>query len=308
MAYDKVVNSAALDAAMTATADAIRVKSGDDDAIAWDSSTGFADAIEAIPSDGSAITDGIVVTARDADGYAIEVDFYGSVLEPNQFFGGSDYSAIARTWKNLTKINTKNTVTQIRDFALGALPSWDASSGFDFAAVTTIGEKAFFYSKVDADIVLPRYSGGGGYTFAYAALTGITCDILEQVPNAMCDQCQSLMHVDMPSAKIIGVYSAICFRGCTALETATFGSVGHPVQSCQNDVFTQCNQSWLAITMYTTGAKVDTLLANIRNGATNATIIIKAAEDTAYTFDDGMSMSFAAGKTIITSTVEEAST
>ena len=50
MAYDKVVDSAALDAAMTYTANRIRNKTGGTDQIAWDSAKGFGDAVDAITS------------------------------------------------------------------------------------------------------------------------------------------------------------------------------------------------------------------------------------------------------------------
>lgn len=52
MAYDKVVDSAALDAAMTYTANRIRAKTGDTNQIAWDSAKGFGDAVDAISSGG----------------------------------------------------------------------------------------------------------------------------------------------------------------------------------------------------------------------------------------------------------------
>ena len=52
MAYDKVVDSAALDAAMTYTASRIRNKTGDTNQIAWDSAKGFGDAVDAISSGG----------------------------------------------------------------------------------------------------------------------------------------------------------------------------------------------------------------------------------------------------------------
>lgn len=48
MAYDKLIDSAKLDAAMNATADAIRAKTGDTADIPWDESNGFADAISGI--------------------------------------------------------------------------------------------------------------------------------------------------------------------------------------------------------------------------------------------------------------------
>ena len=52
MAFDKVVDSAALDAAMTYTANRIRNKTGDTNQIAWDSAKGFGDAVDAISSGG----------------------------------------------------------------------------------------------------------------------------------------------------------------------------------------------------------------------------------------------------------------
>lgn len=52
MAYDKVVDSEKLDAAMAATANAIREKGGTDDSIAWDETTGFADAVSEIEAGG----------------------------------------------------------------------------------------------------------------------------------------------------------------------------------------------------------------------------------------------------------------
>lgn len=55
MAVDKLVDSTKLDAALEATADAIREKTGDTDDIAFDlaTETGFAEAVASIPSGGS---------------------------------------------------------------------------------------------------------------------------------------------------------------------------------------------------------------------------------------------------------------
>ena len=52
MAYDKIVDSTALDAAMIYTANRIRNKTGDTNQIAWDSAKGFGDAVDAISSGG----------------------------------------------------------------------------------------------------------------------------------------------------------------------------------------------------------------------------------------------------------------
>ncbi len=48
MSYDKIVDSAKLDAAMTASAAAIRAKTGDTAKIAWNETTGFSSAISQI--------------------------------------------------------------------------------------------------------------------------------------------------------------------------------------------------------------------------------------------------------------------
>ena len=52
MAFDKVVDSAQLDAAMIYTANRIRNKTGDTNQIIWDSAKGFGDAVDAISSGG----------------------------------------------------------------------------------------------------------------------------------------------------------------------------------------------------------------------------------------------------------------
>lgn len=54
MAYDKVVDSAQLDAALTYTANRIRNKTGDTNQIIWDSAKGFGDAVDTITTGSSA--------------------------------------------------------------------------------------------------------------------------------------------------------------------------------------------------------------------------------------------------------------
>lgn len=54
MALDKIVDSTELDAAMTYTAGRIRAKTGSADQIAWDSTKGFGDAVDAITGGSSA--------------------------------------------------------------------------------------------------------------------------------------------------------------------------------------------------------------------------------------------------------------
>jgi hypothetical protein len=51
MAYDKVIDSALLNAGMTATADAIRAKTGRTDPIVWEAENGFKSAVEGIQTE-----------------------------------------------------------------------------------------------------------------------------------------------------------------------------------------------------------------------------------------------------------------
>lgn len=55
MAYDKVIDSSALDAGMTATANAIRAKTGGSSPIAWDHENGFKAAVEGISGGGGGV-------------------------------------------------------------------------------------------------------------------------------------------------------------------------------------------------------------------------------------------------------------
>ena len=75
MAFDKLVDSTQLDGALTATANAIRAKTGSSAGIAWNSSTGFADAVGEISGGGggdeAAVVfidyDGTVITTKTKD-------------------------------------------------------------------------------------------------------------------------------------------------------------------------------------------------------------------------------------------------
>ena len=62
MAVDKLVDSSALDAALTATANSIRSKTGSSSSITWDASDGFSDAISAIQTVNNQAKSGITPT------------------------------------------------------------------------------------------------------------------------------------------------------------------------------------------------------------------------------------------------------
>ena len=101
MAYDKVVDSALLDAGMTATADAIRAKTGQTAPVPWENANGFASAIAGIATGGGG--------GENPLDYAIGLAyaFYGATFpsgtELNVSFG--DKAAMRSGYPNTNVLN-----------------------------------------------------------------------------------------------------------------------------------------------------------------------------------------------------------
>ena len=238
--------------------------------------------VENTQDGGGTITDGIVVKARDADGKPTAADFYISVIDANML---GEQDSRSRYW--LTELTTANFINPVTDIKQHGL---------------------HLNSKLT-----------GSYTFYINSLNqqAITkCNALEGLSLPECTSAGSQCVQNMTSLKTL--YMPKCtsydnphnsyapFINCTALETAQLGSVGYSVGVMgqvsdgvmTSKCFNGCTQSGLTITLYCKGTEADTLLANIRANATNATIIIKASESTTYN-----SVSYAAGDTMITSEV-----
>lgn len=250
---------------------------------------------------GDAITDGIVVKERDADGYATVVDFYGTSIRTAQFFGGNPYGAADVTpFKHLVRINTKNIVVSIDAYGLAGLPNLQPQ-GLDLSRVERLSGMQFGTGSNSAEFALicPQCVEITENGCRRSGITSASFPALTKIGNAAFSGCTRVKAIAIPKITALGIYTATIFNGCTALETLDIGSVGHAVTSWGSENFSGCTQSGLVVTLYTTGEKVDALNANVRDGATNATIIIKAAADTTYN-----GAAYAAGDTIITSTPE----
>ena len=85
MPYDKIIDSAKLDGALSATANAIRAKNGDNAKIPWDTSTGFASAISAIES-GAKVASGTVTLSSDKNLSTSALTVSGIGFKPSQIF------------------------------------------------------------------------------------------------------------------------------------------------------------------------------------------------------------------------------
>lgn len=128
MAYDKVIDSSKLNSAMTATANAIRGKTGGTSQIAWNESTGFASAVETIEvGDGDAenvvkqfldtgVEEIVNTTATQVRGYC----FYGHPLKKadfgsklkyirhHAFYGCTDLKTLILRRNGVVALATKN--------------------------------------------------------------------------------------------------------------------------------------------------------------------------------------------------------
>lgn len=250
---------------------------------------------------GATITDGIVVKERNVDGYATVVDFYGTDIHVAQFYGGNAYGAAQITpFKYLTTINTKNAVTFIDSYGLSGLPNLQPQ-GLDLSHVQEI-HGLRFDTGANAEtfpIYCPACTKITDNGCRGSGITSAELPELTEIGNAAFADCERVKVISIPKITALGIYTSAIFKNCKAMETLDVGSIGHAVTSWGSGNFDGCTQAGLVITMHTTGAKTDALIASIRDGATNATIIIKAAEDTTYGGKD-----YAAGDTIITSTPE----
>lgn len=152
MAYDKVIDSAVLDGAMTATADAIREKAGSSDKIAWDEAEGFKAAVETIQT-GYAAVEEKAVSFWDYDGTLL----YSYSLEEAQALEGlpplpDREGLICQGWNW-----TLEEVRAVTDFAdIGAMYITDDGATrlhLDISGVTTTVDLHFSQSIAGGVVV-----------------------------------------------------------------------------------------------------------------------------------------------------------
>lgn len=251
---------------------------------------------------GGSISDGVEILERNATGFTTKARLYGSgPVYAYQFAcGNSNGRNSIGPWQALAEIEVAYKPSSIETLAFVGLNTL-TSFTCDTSEVLSLGQNAFRLVTGIGAMTFPKVTTMGSDVFMGSSITSASFPVFNgQVPNEAFRSCSNLASVSFPRATKIGVYTSLVFKDCTALATAEFGSVGYPIIGIMNDAFSGCTQSGLTITVYTTGSYVSTLLANIRNGASNATIIIKASEATTYN-----GTSYAAGDTIVTSTPSE---
>ena len=261
MAFDKVVDSAQLNGAMTATADAIRAKTSESASIAWSLATGFADAINAIPIGGTGWETAPESWATGLVDKTLSGSVYGSMV----------LNIRAYAFANCAQL-TGVEFPECREIGGNAFLYCSALTSVSFPLCTTIGENAFQNCAVLTSVSSPFCSMIRDNAFqSCSALTSVNFSACTTIGNRAFQDCSALTSVNFPFCSTIAGYA---FQSCTALTSVSFPvcrmisyctfsrctaltSVSFPVCRAISDyAFIYC---YRLISLYLTGSSICTL-------------------------------------------------
>lgn len=219
MAYDAFVDSVKLNAALRATASAIRSKTGSSGSIAFNMSTGFASAISSISTGGN--------VGGYIDATLTSVSSNTTAIRSYCFYGFGD----------LTSISFPNCET-IGQYAFYGCSKLDYAY---FPWCFTVGSSAFRGCTSMSTVVLTRCTQIKNHAF-YNCEGLIIADGLASVTRVETQAfayCNNLNMIVLPSAYIIG---SSAFMGCTNLSVAYLGQyVSELSMYLSANAFYECN-------------------------------------------------------------------
>lgn len=172
-------------------------------------------------------------------------------------FSGISSSAMFLDYASLTSINLPS---------LQAATVDSSGSAYIFRNVNSLTSVSL--PSLQTLSIFNRYNDEGGFIHSYS-LTSLELPELTAIANSGTGRvfnCSGLITASLPK---LSTCAGRAFAGCTALQSVTLGSTGHPVTSLVTGTFNGCTQSGLTITIYTQGGAA---LAGEPWGATNATI------------------------------------
>ena len=219
MAFDKVVDSAALDAAMTYTANRIRNKTGGTDQIMWDSTKGFGDAVDAITGGGADHSAEDAIIDRSISG-AYSNDRI-TKLGVGAFWGCQALTAI--DLPNVTQVNRNAFESCIRLSTIN-LPKVTAldkdiftNSGIqqaNFPLATTIGDNCFYAAKHLISANLPLVTALPANAFRESTIRTADFVAVTNINRTAFTDCTSLetLIIRTPSVCVISDIS-VALRG-----------------------------------------------------------------------------------------------
>lgn len=219
MAYDKVVDSAALDAAMTYTADRIRNKTGDTNQIAWDSAKGFGDAVDAITGGGADHSAEDAIITRSISG-AYSNDRITTV-GVGTFLGCQALTAI--DFPNVTQVkrNAFEACNHLQTINLPKVTEFDgevlkgsAIQQADFPLLKTMGIGCFYTAKNLISANLPLVTALPADAFRFSTIQTADFAAVTNINRTAFTDCTSLetLIIRTPSVCVISDIS-VALRG-----------------------------------------------------------------------------------------------
>ena len=253
--------------------------------VTGESDTTLSDAVASLADGygqgGGSITNGIVVTSSDANGYPTNIEYYGQLFA---YALGATRIDVDYYLGKIENVTFKDKITDIPAYAFFSCAyRGNGIESLTFPDVVSVGASAF--------------GGNNGNGAKIKVLSFPALETLGIVNS--CFASKSIEELYLPKLTTLAQNNAsygIC-RFCTSMKYAEIGSVGYTAPDNIKYQFRECTQSALTICIYTSGALVDSILSTLRTFATNATIIFKASEVTTYN-----GTSYSAGDTILTST------
>ena len=219
MAFDKVIDSAQLDAAMSYTADRIRAKTGGTDQMAWDSTKGFGDAVDAITSGGAdrSIEDAIITRSISGAYSNNRITTVG----PCAFLGCQALTAIDLPNVTQIKRNAFESCIHLQTINLPKVTEFDrdvfVNSGIqqaDFPLVTTIGNACFNMAKNLTSANLPLVTALPADAFRNSSIQTADFATVTNINRTAFTDCTSLekLIIRTPSVCVISDIS-VALRG-----------------------------------------------------------------------------------------------
>lgn len=219
MAYDKIVDSTALDTALTYTANRIRNKTGGTDQIAWDSAKGFGDAVDAITSGGAdrSIEDAII-TRSISGAYSNDcITTVGACA----FLGCQALTAIDLPNVTQVKRNAFESCIHLQIINLPKVTTFDrdvfvntAIQQADFPLVTTIGDACFKVASNLTSANLPLITTLPADAFRDSSIRTADFAVVTNINRTAFTDCTSLekLIIRTPSVCVISDIS-VALRG-----------------------------------------------------------------------------------------------
>ena len=284
MAYDKVVDSALLDAGMTATANAIRAKTGSVFSIEWNEETGFKAAIEEIDTESGVELPELNNQAEEAEVFLGKeyIDSDGQkktgkftiddeLMEQDSLIFQIQAALNNKTSSGSIKPEQEKKVDIIKNGIVEIVPD----DGYSMSKVTVAvnvpsedGANNDFVPMIErssSSIVIPNgCTAIGDYAFySHSALTSVNLpDTIISIGYRSFYQCSALAEINFPAD--LGIIDSQAFYNCKGLVSLTFKGV--PTSIASNS-FGACTNLKTINVPWASGA-----VANAPWGATSATI------------------------------------